>query len=115
LRNGRRSCSSPSTARRASYTLVPAEAGIAVIAARDAKTVAACLERFLEAFPHTVHTILTDNGSDPRAKPEDRLLALKACVWFRRARLVIVSPDSLGTTVPAVRQTTSYRRILVTA
>jgi hypothetical protein len=27
-------------------------------------------------------------------------LALKAGVWFRRARLVIVSPDSLGTAYP---------------
>src|SRR6266576_3975022 len=30
--------------------------------------------------------------------------ALKAGVWFRRGLLLIVSPDSLGTTVPAVRQ-----------
>jgi hypothetical protein len=29
---------------------------------------------------------------------------LKAGVWFRRGLLLIVSPDSLGTTVPAVRQ-----------
>jgi transposase InsO family protein len=34
------------------------------IAKRDAATVAACLERFLAAFPHNVHTILTDNGSE---------------------------------------------------
>jgi len=34
------------------------------IAKRDAATVAACLERFLAAFPHKVHTILTDNGSE---------------------------------------------------
>jgi transposase InsO family protein len=31
---------------------------------RDAATVAACLERFLAVFPHKVHTILTDNGSE---------------------------------------------------
>jgi len=30
--------------------------------------------------------------------------ALKADVWFRRGRLLIVSPDSRGTSVPAVRQ-----------
>ncbi len=34
------------------------------IARRDAATVAACLERFLAAFPHKVHTILTDNGAE---------------------------------------------------
>lgn len=34
------------------------------IARRDAATVAACLKRFLAAFPHKVHTILTDNGSE---------------------------------------------------
>lgn len=37
---------------------------IEVIARRDASTVAGCLERFLAAFPYTVHTILTDNGSE---------------------------------------------------
>jgi hypothetical protein len=30
--------------------------------------------------------------------------ALKDGVWFRRGLLLIVSPDSPGTTVPAVRQ-----------
>jgi len=34
------------------------------IARRDADTVAACLERFIAAFPHKVHTLLTDNGSE---------------------------------------------------
>lgn len=37
---------------------------IEIIARRDAATVAACLKRFLAAFPHKVHTILTDNGSE---------------------------------------------------
>jgi transposase InsO family protein len=37
---------------------------IEVIGTRDAGTVAACLERFIAAFPHQVHTILTDNGSE---------------------------------------------------
>ena len=31
---------------------------------RTAKTITACLQRFLKAFPDTVHTILTDNGSE---------------------------------------------------
>jgi transposase-like protein len=31
---------------------------------RDADTIAGCLERFLDAFPHRVHTILTDNGAE---------------------------------------------------
>jgi transposase InsO family protein len=35
---------------------------IEIVARRDAATMAGCLERFLKAFPHTVHTILTDNG-----------------------------------------------------
>jgi transposase len=37
---------------------------VEIILHRDAATVAACLERFLAAFPHEVHTILTDNGSE---------------------------------------------------
>ena len=37
---------------------------IEIIAPRDAKTVAACLEHFLARFPHPVHTVLTDNGSE---------------------------------------------------
>ena len=37
---------------------------VEVIADRRAATVAACLERFLDAFGHPVHTILTDNGSE---------------------------------------------------
>ena len=51
------SCSSPSIAPPASSTSRS-------IARRDAATVAACLERFIAAFPHKVHTILTDNGSE---------------------------------------------------
>jgi transposase InsO family protein len=53
---------------------------IEVVARRDAATIAACLERFLAAFPHPVHTILTDNGAeftdrfavDMKRKPEGR-------------------------------------------
>jgi transposase InsO family protein len=37
---------------------------IEIIDRRDAKTVAGCLERFLAAFPHKVHTLLTDNGAE---------------------------------------------------
>lgn len=37
---------------------------VEIIDRRDADTVAGCLERFLTAFPHKVHTILTDNGSE---------------------------------------------------
>ena len=37
---------------------------IEIIARRDAATVAACRERFIKAFPHRVHTILTDNGAE---------------------------------------------------
>jgi transposase InsO family protein len=35
-----------------------------IIQDRSGETVAACLGRFLEAFGHPVHTILTDNGSE---------------------------------------------------
>lgn len=37
---------------------------VEIVQQRDALTIAACLERFLESFPHKVHTILTDNGSE---------------------------------------------------
>jgi hypothetical protein len=37
---------------------------VEIIDRRDARTVAGCLERFLTTFPHRVHTILTDNGSE---------------------------------------------------
>ncbi len=39
-------------------------AHVEVIHDRAAKTVAACFERFLDAFGHPVHTVLTDNGSE---------------------------------------------------
>ena len=53
---------------------------VEIVMRRDAKTIAACLERFLEAFAHPIHTILTDNGSeftdrfavDMKGKPEGR-------------------------------------------
>jgi transposase InsO family protein len=35
-----------------------------IVESRDAKTIAGCLERFLDSFGHKVHTILTDNGSE---------------------------------------------------
>ena len=55
---------------------------IEIIAPRDAKTVAACLEHFLARFPHPVHTVLTDNGSeftdrfavDKKNKPEGQAI-----------------------------------------
>ena len=37
---------------------------IEIVERRDAETIAACLDRFIERFPHPVHTILTDNGSE---------------------------------------------------
>lgn len=37
---------------------------VEVVMKRDGATIAACLERFLKSFPHKVHTILTDNGSE---------------------------------------------------
>jgi transposase InsO family protein len=35
-----------------------------IVQDRSGETIAACLTRFLDAFGHTVHTILTDNGSE---------------------------------------------------
>jgi transposase len=37
---------------------------VQIVTQRDGLTIAACLERFLAAFAHPVHTILTDNGSE---------------------------------------------------
>ena len=37
---------------------------VEIIAERTAAAAAACLERFLQAFAHPVHTVLTDNGSE---------------------------------------------------
>ncbi|HTM78732.1 MAG TPA: IS481 family transposase [Devosia sp.] len=37
---------------------------VEIASRRDATTIAACLERFLAAFGHSVHTILSDNGSE---------------------------------------------------
>jgi transposase InsO family protein len=37
---------------------------IEIVEERSGATIAACLERFLKAFGHPVHTILTDNGSE---------------------------------------------------
>ncbi len=48
---------------------------VEIITNRDAETVAACLQRFLDAFGYPVHTILTDNGgefTDRFASGEDR-------------------------------------------
>jgi len=53
---------------------------VEIVNNRQAATIAACLERFLQAFPHPVHTILTDNGSeftdrfavDMKGKPPDK-------------------------------------------
>jgi transposase-like protein len=35
-----------------------------IVARRDADTIAACLERFIAAFPHRIDVILTDNGAE---------------------------------------------------
>ena len=37
---------------------------VAILPERGAAAVAACWERFLQAFGHPVHTVLTDNGSE---------------------------------------------------
>jgi transposase-like protein len=59
----------PKLQRQAAYVFVAIErvtrfVHAEIIQSRDAETVAACLGRFLTAFKHPVHTILTDNGSE---------------------------------------------------
>ena len=54
---------------RAAYVFVAIErvtrfAHVEIVKERSGPTIAACLERFLEAFGHPVHTVLTDNGSE---------------------------------------------------
>jgi len=75
----------PSLRAAKSYVFVAIERAtrfvyVEIVMRRDAKTIAACLKRFLKAFGHPVHTILTDNGSeftdrfavDMKDKPEDK-------------------------------------------
>jgi hypothetical protein len=38
---------------------------------------------------------------------------LKAGVWFRRGRLLIVSPDSLGTACPLSGRNSTYRPVQI--
>jgi len=52
---------------------------VEIVQERSGKTIAACLESFLQAFGHPVHTILTDNGSEFT----DRFGAAR---WHRRDR-----------------------------
>ena len=40
---------------------------------------------------------------------------LKAGVWFRRGRLLIVSPDSLGTACPLSARNSTYRPVQISA
>src|SRR4051794_3392303 len=40
-------------------------------------------------------------------------LALKPGVWFRRGRLLIVSPDSLGTACPLSGRNSTYRLVQI--
>ncbi len=59
----------PSLRRTKSYVFVAIERAtrfvyVEIVMRRDGKTVAGCLARFLKAFGHPVHTILTDNGSE---------------------------------------------------
>src|SRR6516165_10689690 len=52
---------------------------VEIVQERSGKTIAACLESFLQTFGHPVHTILTDNGSEFT----DRFGAAR---WHRRDR-----------------------------
>lgn len=59
----------PRLERRPAYVFVAIErvtrfVHVEIIDERSGQTVAACLQRFLAAFGHPVHTVLTDNGSE---------------------------------------------------
>jgi transposase InsO family protein len=59
----------PALEKRKSYVFVAIDRAtryvyVEIHPKRDGNTAAAFLERFLEHFPHKVHTILTDNGSE---------------------------------------------------
>jgi transposase-like protein len=75
----------PALERRKAYVFVAIDRAtryvyVEVHPQRDAATAAAFLERFLAHFPHQVHTILTDNGSEwtdrfavcKKGKPADK-------------------------------------------
>jgi hypothetical protein len=75
----------PALERRKSYAFVAIDRAtryvyLEIHPRRDAKTAEGFLKRFLAHFPHPVHTILTDNGSeftdrfavDMKDKPRDR-------------------------------------------
>jgi transposase-like protein len=75
----------PALERRKSYAFVAIDRAtryvyLEIHRKRDAETAAGFLKRFLDHFPHPVHTILTDNGSeftdrfavDMKDKPKDR-------------------------------------------
>ena len=59
----------PRLEARPAYVLVAIECTsrfvhVEIVEERSGATIAACLERFLDAFGHPVHTILTDNGAE---------------------------------------------------
>lgn len=75
----------PALERRKSYAFVAIDRAtryvfLEIHPQRDARTAAGFLQRFLAHFPHPVHTILTDNGSEftdrfaigMKEKPHDR-------------------------------------------
>jgi len=75
----------PALERRKSYAFVAIDRAtryvyLEIHPNRDAETAAGFLRRFLDHFPHPIHTILTDNGSeftdrfavDMKDKPKDR-------------------------------------------
>jgi hypothetical protein len=46
---------------------------------------------------------------------ESATFALKAGVWFRRGRLLIVSPESLGAACPLSGRNSTYRPVQISA
>ncbi len=90
----------PSLRGAKSYVFVAIERAtrfvyVEIVMRRDAGTIAGCLARFLKAFGHPVHTILTDNGSEftdrfavdmkdkPQGKPSGRHPFDKICARKR--------------------------------
>ena len=69
------------------------------------ETIASCYRRSRHQIPTAFRTAPLMAAS--------ATLALKAAVWFRRGRLLIVSPDSLGTACPLSGRNSTYRPVQI--
>ena len=56
---------------------------------------------------------LVDAAYQPHAAEHTVIDVMKPGVWFRRGRLLIVSPDSLGTACPLSGRNSTYRLVQI--